>query len=120
MSENKIILTEDTLTDKIFNEIHSCDGDLLAAIAGLMFGGECLAIDDHYEFFPNENYFDAFGELTYTVSDGPSDNPVVLFTGNFDAAKNHLYKIIGAYDCHNDIVQACRRLKYNLSFGVEK
>ena len=60
---DKIIVEEDQLTSKIFDELHSCDGDMLAAIAGLMFGGECHAIDDHYEFFPNENYFGAFGEV---------------------------------------------------------
>lgn len=58
--EKKIILTEKKLVDAIFLELHSCDGDVLAAVAGFMFGGDCHAIDDHYEFFPNDNYTGTF------------------------------------------------------------
>ena len=61
--KKKIDLTEDELTNKLFEELHSCDGDVLAAVAGFMFGGECHAIDDHYEFFPDENYTGAFGKV---------------------------------------------------------
>lgn len=59
-NDKKIVLTETELTNKIFEELHSCDGDVLAAIAGFMFGGDCHAIDDHYEFSPNDDYTGAF------------------------------------------------------------
>ena len=59
----KISITEEVLINKIYNELHSCDDDALAHIAGILFGGECFAMDNHYDFYPNENYFDAFGKI---------------------------------------------------------
>lgn len=61
MSANlKKVLSEEQLIDKMLEELYSCDGDMLAQIAGIMFGGKCYAIDDKYEFTPNENYYGTF------------------------------------------------------------
>jgi hypothetical protein len=57
-----IIISEDTLTNKIHDLLIEMDADELARIAGEMFGGECYYFWDGYHFYPDENYFDAFGK----------------------------------------------------------
>lgn len=57
-----IIINEDTLTNKIHDWLLEVDADELARIAGEIFGGECYFFGDEYHFYPNENYFDAFGK----------------------------------------------------------
>jgi len=114
--KNKIVLTEDVLTSRIFDELHSCDGDVLAHIAGLMFGGECHAIDNHYEFFPNENYFEGFGKLVYTVT----DHEVTVFKGDLDEFHNTVPCFFSIIPTHSDIVDYAKRMKYTLSFEEQE
>ena len=111
MADNKINLTEQQISDKVFESIYDCDPEVMAQIAGLMFGGACQLIDDHYEFIPNENYFEAFGELEYTITSGS----MTIFKGTFTEAEKQFVDI----SSHQDIVDACKRMQYSLFFKVK-
>jgi hypothetical protein len=56
----KIILTEDTVCQKIQDLLLEIDADDLARLVGEIFGGDCYENDGEYSFYPNENYNNAF------------------------------------------------------------
>ena len=61
---NKLILTEDQITDRIFDWLHECDAFELAHTASDIFGGKITPIltndNNEYELIPDQNYMGAF------------------------------------------------------------
>lgn len=57
-----IIVGEDTILKKMHDWLCEVDADEFARIAGEMFGGDCCFFgNDEFHFYPDENYYDAFG-----------------------------------------------------------
>ena len=56
-------LTESHCIQAIQDFILECDADDLARLTGELFGGECFATDECYEFEPNENYTGQFDNV---------------------------------------------------------
>ena len=57
-----IIISEDKIIAAMQNFLIEIDADGLARLTGEMFGGECYFINDEYHFYPDENYYGAFGD----------------------------------------------------------
>jgi hypothetical protein len=60
-SKPAFILDEDQIISKMGDFLNEIDTDELARLAGEFFGGECYFGGGDYNFYPNENYNDAFG-----------------------------------------------------------
>jgi hypothetical protein len=58
-----IILSEDQIIAKIQDFLIEIDCDELARLTGEFFGGECYYGGGDYNFYPDENYNDAFGKI---------------------------------------------------------
>lgn len=63
MSEKIVIADEKKITDVIFNQLHTCDGDALAHVVEILTGIPCSAIDGGYTFFIDEHNQEDFNTL---------------------------------------------------------
>jgi|WetSurSiteA1Bulk_404760.scaffolds.fasta_scaffold269704_2 hypothetical protein len=58
-----IVVTEEQILTQFQEFFMSIDADDLAKMVGDWFGGECYFFGGKYNFYPDENYMGAFGDI---------------------------------------------------------